>query len=56
MAYNTCTLLYSPALGPVNGKLKSVNKLLSDNTPCLPVRSPTGQASWLSGEQISEAP
>ena len=45
-------IIYLLLFGPVSGKLRSVSKFLPGGKgPCLPVRSPTGHASWLVGEQ-----
>ena len=53
---NSYLIIYSLEFGPVSGKLRSVSKSLpGDKGPCLPVRSPTGHASWLVGEQDDEA-
>ena len=39
----------------MNGKLRPVNKFLPGSKGrCLPVRSPSGHASWLVGEQESD--
>ena len=50
--YRQNTSNYLPELGPVSGKLRSVNRFFpNDNGPCLPIMSPTGHANWLVDEQ-----